>query len=353
MSMHDLIVDAQRLSDDALLASAASLIGRERVVTARLVAHLAEMDARGLAQKQGHSSLFAYCRTVLGFSESEAGGRIEAARAARRFPLILDLLQANELTMTAAAILGRHLTPDNHDAVLRAARRKTKEQIKEILAAIVPQPDVPTSVRKVPPARAEPSLAMLPLSGAGAAPAGPNAAVAPANLTAPGTPARAVVEPLAPERYRYQLTIDAETRDLLALARDLSSHDGADDAALLKEAMQLLVAERARRKFATTATPRPSPGTKPDSRHVPAQVKRDVYVRDLGRCAFVSRDGRRCNERRFVEFHHVKPFEAGGEATTENIQLRCRAHNQYEARMYFRRDRPDAGPVQPGLFPAP
>jgi hypothetical protein len=35
------------------------------------------------------------------------------------------------------------------------------------------------------------------------------------------------------------------------------------------------------------------------------------------------------------EFHHVAPYATGGAATADNIQLRCRAHNQYEARLFF------------------
>jgi hypothetical protein len=58
-------------------------------------------------------------------------------------------------------------------------------------------------------------------------------------------------------------------------------------------------------------------------------------LRDLGRCAFVARSGHRCNERRFVEFHHVDPYALGGEATVDGIQLRCRTHNAYEGRLYF------------------
>jgi hypothetical protein len=58
-------------------------------------------------------------------------------------------------------------------------------------------------------------------------------------------------------------------------------------------------------------------------------------VREGGRCGFVSVAGRRCGTRGFLEFHHVEPFAAGGIATPENIQLRCRAHNSYEAQLYF------------------
>jgi hypothetical protein len=59
-----------------------------------------------------------------------------------------------------------------------------------------------------------------------------------------------------------------------------------------------------------------------------------VWQRDEGRCAFVGRTGR-CRETAFLEFHHVAPYAAGGAATADNIQLRCRAHNQYEARLIF------------------
>jgi len=48
-----------------------------------------------------------------------------------------------------------------------------------------------------------------------------------------------------------------------------------------------------------------------------------------------SKDGRRCEERGFLEFHHVVPYAMGGETTVENIQLRCRAHNGYEAALYY------------------
>jgi hypothetical protein len=59
-----------------------------------------------------------------------------------------------------------------------------------------------------------------------------------------------------------------------------------------------------------------------------------VWARDEGRCAFVGTNGR-CQERGFLEFHHVQPFADGGETTAGNLQLRCRAHNAYEATLYF------------------
>jgi hypothetical protein len=43
-------------------------------------------------------------------SEHAAYGRIEAARAARRFPVLLDLLAEGSLHLTAIGLLAPHLT---------------------------------------------------------------------------------------------------------------------------------------------------------------------------------------------------------------------------------------------------
>src|SRR4029453_7436398 len=80
---------------------------------------------------------------------------------------------------------------------------------------------------------------------------------------------------------------------------------------------------------------RKSGGQAKDSRNIPADVQRAVSERDQDRCAFIAHNGRRCGERRFLEFHHVIPYAAGGKPTVDNIQLRCRAHNRYEATLFY------------------
>ena len=66
-------------------------------------------------------------------------------------------------------------------------------------------------------------------------------------------------------------------------------------------------------------------------------MRRAVWRRDGGCCAFVGTEGR-CGERAFLELHHVEPYAVGGAAREENIELRCRAHNAYEARLFFEPD---------------
>jgi hypothetical protein len=145
------------------------------------------------------------------------------------------------------------------------------------------------------------------------------------------------VTALAPVRYRLQVTIGGQTLERLRLAKDMLRHavPSGDDSAIIDRALSVLLTDLARKKFAATDEPRAGRGTAPGSRHVPAEVRRSVFLRDLGRCAYVAADGRRCAERAFVEFHHVRPYAQGGEATAANIELRCRRHNAYESRAFL------------------
>ena len=157
-AQHELLLSLRRLPDDELVARLKGLTARERQATALLVAHLAELDTRDVYLRAGYSSLFTYCRDFLGLSDDEAYNRVVAARTARRFPVVLDLLAAGELNVTIVRVLGPHLTPENHLVVLDSARRKRKTEVEDIVARLSPRADVRASVRKVPQPTA-PSLA--------------------------------------------------------------------------------------------------------------------------------------------------------------------------------------------------
>jgi HNH endonuclease len=56
------------------------------------------------------------------------------------------------------------------------------------------------------------------------------------------------------------------------------------------------------------------------TRHIPDDVKREVWDRDGGRCA-------RCTATEYLEFDHIIPHARGGASTVNNIQLLCRKCN--------------------------
>jgi hypothetical protein len=214
-----------------------------------------------------------------------------------------------------------------------------------------PRPDVPPSVRKLP-ARKTIEAPRLRLDAEQTALPSP-AVVAP--------PRPAFVAPLAPERYQITCTVSRGTHDKLRQVQDLLRHaiPKGDLDALLDRALTVLLAELSRTKLATTPRPRAGRTAKTGSRHIPAAVRRAVWARDEARCAFVGAHGR-CSETGFLEFHHVVPFAVGGAADVEGIQLRCAAHNKYEAEQYFGTGQPwlvreGCGPwsVEPSVHHSP
>jgi hypothetical protein len=319
------------LTDEQLLARVHTLADEERRATVALIAALAELDARKLYLRQGCSSLFTYCTQVLHLSEHAAYGRIEAARAARRFPILLDRLAEGALTLTSLCLLAPHLTEDNHHDVLVAAGRKTKREVEALVATLRPQPAVPATVRKLPTPGPAPATA---IRADASASAGTSNRPAPAILGAIAESPRpsATITPLAPERYKLQLTLSAETHEKLRRAQDLLRHTvpNGDLAVIVDRALTLLVQGLERTRFAETARPRKADVSCARSRHIPVEVRRRVWRRDGGRCAFVGAEGR-CTERGFLEFHHLRPYADGGGSVVENVELRCRAHNAYEA----------------------
>lgn len=321
------------LSDRALIDEVKSAVAHERAATARLVVLLTEFDARRLYLGEGCSSLFTYCTQVLRLSEHAAYGRIEAARTARKFPVVHDLLAEGAVTLTTIMLLGPVLTPENHREVLAQARHRSKREVEHLVARLRPQPSVAESVRKLPaPKRA---IRKDLLTGAT-----PEVALAPVRATAPppAPPRHVALIPLAPDRYKVQLTVLRATHDKLRRAQDLLRHsipDG-DLAEIVDRALTLLLADLERAKHAAVERPRAASSNVVvvGSRYISAAVRRAVWTRDGGQCTFIGAEGR-CTERGFLEFHHIRPHAVGGAPIVENLELRCRAHNLHEAAHYF------------------
>ena len=321
-------------ADRPLLDAAKRLAAEERRVTAALLRAIMEIDSRRLYLGEGCSSMFAYCTQVLHLSEGGAYNRIEAARAAREYPVILELVEQSAITLTTVRLLAPHLSPGNHVAVLASARHKSKRDIEELVVSLRPKPDAPVVVRRLPAGRTATTAPLLSSSGMPS-----QSPVAAASTSAPDRRCHVPVAPLTPERYRIQLTVSRETHDKFRRAQALLRHavPSGDAAEIVDRALTLLLEKLERHRFGETSRPRPSRPSARGSRRIPARVRRAVWRRDDGRCAFVGAEGR-CRETAFLEFHHVQPYAAGGLAEVDNIELRCQSHNLYEARLFFRDD---------------
>lgn len=59
-------------------------------------------------------------------------------------------------------------------------------------------------------------------------------------------------------------------------------------------------------------------------RHVPEDVKFQVWHRDQGKCTY-------CGSTEEIEYDHIIPFSKGGSNTVENIQILCKYHNRLKS----------------------
>jgi hypothetical protein len=376
------------LSDDTLHVRLKTLIGRHNALTAELLAHLAEVDARGIYRERACSSLYTYCVYELRLSEDEAQRRARAAKTARAYPILLEMLSEGAIHLTGLLLLAPYLTEANHAELLARARFRTKREIEHLVAEIAPRPDVRARIEPLGPrpaavsnlwqaytaSLAGPVRQLAPGVNAREAPLVPDNETTPEcsheretdqhEQQGPSAPARMdslpPVKPLktlASQRYRVEFTASERYVELLEEARNLLQHQVPDrDVARVHElAMAAFVEQLRKRRQATSRAPRvtSSPGSAPERigdsgtpgsapervnrRYVPADVRRTVWQRDEGRCTFEDANGRRCSERAGLEIHHEHAFALGGPPTVENLRLACRAHNALFAERDFGR----------------
>jgi 5-methylcytosine-specific restriction endonuclease McrA len=356
------------LSDQQILSDIQALTRRERSITLQVLLHLNEIERRRLHLRLGHSSMFDYCTSGLGYSASAASRRIRTARCVARFPEVYELLGANEVNVSTVAQVSHILTPENKNEVLSRIRGKSQREVEAVIAhyeplASIPRDRVRTVVVRVPVpatpavsaslgdaaavvpvANADTETRRLPNSAPDCRPAGghdrngcaPNAQDdRPASRT--NLERRALVHFSASEVFMaklervrslawHQLPVTATLEQVFELALDL----------VIEREDPFKRFERRTGDAKRNKTPKPhsvetSQSKHADSRHVSLATKDNVYVRDKGRCTFVGTSGRRCESTRALQVDHVKPVAFGGAGMPTNLRLLCAYHNRLEA----------------------
>ena len=338
----------ESLSSSGLLSATRELVQTSRGVEGKLLVHLGEIDERKLYLDLAFPSMFVFCVQELGFSEDAAYNRIMVARAARRLPTILEAVRSGQVHLAGLRVLAPHLTIENHGKVLAEAAGKSKREMEELAARLSPRPAVATVVRKLPDRTDSPPVAPLALSfGTVLTMSSPEPSLAaasarPAVLAPVRDERRAVMAPLAEDRFMIQFTASRACRDKIHQAKDLLRHrmpDG-DLGTIVEKALDLLIVQVKKERFAHGRKARCGPSKEnadSPSRHIPADIQRTVFERDGGRCTFKDEQGRRCIETGGVEFDHQDGFARTRIHRVDRIRLLCRAHNQHAAEQMYGR----------------
>jgi hypothetical protein len=316
----------RRLTDDELIASLLHLCDEDRKNTVAILVHLQVMDDREIAERRAFDSLFEYCIRELRWAEGETARRIQVARAAVRFPSLLRAIRKRLLNLTTAALLAPHLTKDNYSRLARAAYGQRARAVEALVATLAPKVEPKERVRllgiRSAPSPAPASSDSEPISEG----------------TSPADEKPILLHP-APQRVHFSFTSDERLLADVERAKDLlkGKYPAPDYEAVFGEGVRMML-ERIdpdRRNVRERAPAQALPGDA-RSRVPPAWVKRAVWRRDSGHCAFRGEGGRLCRSTAGLQYDHIVPYALGGRSDDPaNIRLLCRTHNRLEARRSF------------------
>lgn len=309
-----------QMGDDELIASLRRLVEDERRHLIEILWHLQIMDDRRIAEKRAYSSLFVYCVKELRWAEGETARRIQVARRAKTFPLLFRALKRGLLSLSAAALLCPYLTRKNYSSVVKRAYGRKSRDIEAFVATLAPRPEPKESARFL---------------GIPAAVA-PVPEHAPQELPAAEASASQGVMPIVPQRVLFSFTADegllAEVERAKALLRNKFGDPGFEEV-FVEAVRSLLEKIDPERRVVRERQPSLSQPGAARRRQPPAWVKRAVWRRDRGHCAFRSAEGRRCESTAGIQYDHILPWALGGRSDDPaNIRLLCRTHNRLEAR---------------------
>ena len=275
-----------------------------------------------------------YLLRVVHLREGAAFRRIAAMRVVHRLPLVAEALRDGRLCLSTVAVLEKLLTEENVGELVARAAFLTKAEVQRLAVTLQPR-TAPKDGLRLLPSKQAPRETEAPLDE----PSAPAASVVaspppPTALQLAPPPSRATLEPVTEDTYSLRVTVDAALEKDIQELRALLSHKipNGDLTAVVREAIQCaLEKHRKRRGAAEPARKRKIPVVaKPVEKTVcgrepiSAAVRREVWMRDEGRCSWCGPDGHRCGSTWQVELDHILPVALGGPSTVENLRILCK-----------------------------
>ncbi len=330
-----------KLADDqTLLSNLLRMAKAEAVSQVEILRHLAEVDERKIVVERGYSGIWDFCRRGLGFSESTSTRRISVARAARSYPEILTMLADGRLTLCTAADLVPLLDRENFARLLAAAAGKSRRDVQALGVAPNAKAVERDVIRRVPGASKEKVIL-----AAAPAPLGLVEEIASADKTVPTTVVKA-----PNEKVVHRVAFNADEEVVAKLQRLQEILGNVTLAEVCGRAADLLLdkvdparrhtrRESKKQKRAEKPKAARNVAAKPkraEPRRAPRTLADTVVVGAGARCEYVSPDGLRCGETRYLTIDHVRPYGLGGRSRSlDNLRCYCSAHNLLAGRRSF------------------
>jgi 5-methylcytosine-specific restriction endonuclease McrA len=319
----------RKFDDKEFIHQFEMIAGIEHGATIKMLHFINDLERRKTFLELGYSSVFDFCTRRIKYSSSQAGRRIQAARCCRRYPEFFGYLRNREVCIMTLAMIEGIITDDNHDEIVKRVRGASRRDVERLISEYRPAAALRDRIRYVHVPLSQPrdlNRALLDRSARRATPEEWRDKIP--------TQEKVFVQFLADEEF---LNLFEEVRDLMG------SHVFEDFAAVMK-----LVLKEYRERHSPAARKQRRDerkrATSPDShrwewknpqdestRHVPDEVRDEVFVRDQSQCTFVAPDGTRCQCKKGLQLDHINPYSIGGSHDLSNLRLLCSGHNKLAA----------------------
>ncbi len=327
MRISQLTASLANLDDMALWLQTKAAAEQEKQCCAAVIAHIAELKKRKLFLLYACKSIFDYCCTVLGYSESKSYLRCQVAGACIRHPELLEDLAAGAISLCVAGKLASRLSEENKEQLLPACHGKTKHQAEVIIAAHLPESvkDSPANKPELVPLSADEYVLRLPITK---------------NLLAKLQRCAEVLgiasmKAQLPELLEKIATITLAAKDPELKATQQAARKKSGARKLAAPSLATPVGSRSEDPSSRPREVTSSTQDSPRTRNIPAATRREVLRRAGYQCQFVTSEGQRCSQRTFLQVDHLQAFAKNGSHESANLQILCQQHNNLKGAQEF------------------
>jgi hypothetical protein len=308
-----MLTSKQRQLHSEMLA----LARRHRELEHKIIEGLRAVDQEKLFRSLGLPSLFSYVR-ALGFTDSVSYAFIAVMRKSALVPELAAALRTGEITVAKASRITAALTTENAAELLEFAKNHSTREVEQKIAE---DSGAAPRGRKIE----LPFETLELLQRAQDVMKEKNAAAVLACALSEWLKRH---DPL--EKAKRAATRNSERSSERARPAHADAAEADAENAAQSEATQM-----PRDSGSENAERRPPNSPRPKRSRIPWHVVHAVRFRDKAQCTLVDSLGRRCENRRYLHLHHIRPVALGGTDEVGNLTCLCSDHHALVHQLSF------------------
>lgn len=286
---------------------AVTLAGKHHEVEADLIATLEKVERLKIHKSLGLRSLFQYATEFLKLDEGVAYALISVSRKSREIPELKLAITQKRVTLSKASRIVASLSCQNAHELIQFAETHSKREIESEIA------------RRNPKAKTRDKAKVL---------------------SCDWVELKVSVSPKTLEKLKRVESLLAQKGKEIGWDQVLDQAfeaylDKNDPVKKAERAQSKKILCSGRENVGKALRVSTSNSTKLKRIPLTAEQKHAVFLRDQGRCTHVDICGKRCNEDRWIDVHHIVPVKSGGTNDPDNLTTLCWSHHDLVHQMEF------------------